>query len=89
MLDNTILKLLYVVVIIVCLMLLPFLLYSLVLSGEREIEDINVGGVDEFYVGVDVAFHNLDQIKELINRVDSYSNFFLVGTTGISHDEMS
>ena len=79
-------KLLYVVVIIVCLMLLPFLLYSLALSGEREIEDINVGGVNEFYVGVDVAFHNLDQIKELINRVDSYSNFFLVGTTGISHD---
>ncbi len=67
-------------------MLLPFLLYSLALSGEREIEDINVGGVDEFYVGVDVAFYDLDQIKELINRVDSYSNFFLVGTTGISHD---
>jgi len=74
-----------IVVFIVCLILLPFVLYGLALSMDKEPVEIN-DNVEEFYVGVDVAFYDLDQIKEIIDRVDSYSNFFLLGTTGISHN---
>ena len=82
-LDTLNLKL--IVVLIVCLMLFPFLLYSVALSIEKEPVEVN-DNVDEFYVGVDVAFDDVDQTKEIIDRVDSYSNFFLLGTTGISHE---
>jgi len=72
------LNLKYIVVFIVCLMLFPFLLYGIALSMEREPVEVN-DNVDEFYVGVDVAFNDIDQTKEIIDRVDSYSNFFLLG----------
>ncbi len=40
----------------------------------------------DFFIGIDVAYDDVDQIKELIDQVSPYSNFFLIGSTGISHD---
>ncbi len=43
--------------------------------------------IQEFFVGVDVAYDNLDEIKELIDEVSSYTNLFVIGSTGISYNE--
>ena len=43
--------------------------------------------IPEFFVGIDVAYDNLDEIKELIDEVSPYTNLFVIGTTGISYNE--
>ena len=35
----------------------------------------------ELFVGVDVAHDNLDEIKELIDEVNPYTNLFVIGST--------
>jgi hypothetical protein len=54
-------------------------------SGESSNMDNDVDN-SIFYVGIDVAYADVNQIKELIDQVCNYSNFFLLGSTGISHD---
>ena len=83
--DNDTLNLKYIFVIVACMLLLSILFYGLAMNPENEFDEFIVGD-DDFYVGVDVAFADVDQIKGIIDRVDSYSNFFLLGSTGISHD---
>jgi len=41
----------------------------------------------DFFVGVDVAYADLDAIKELVDKVSSYTNLFVIGSTGITYDE--
>jgi len=75
-----ILKLKYIFPIVVCLLLLPsFLLYTLVVSFENEF--------DEFYFGIDVAYADVDKIKKLVDQISDYTNFFVIGSTGISYDQ--
>ena len=40
----------------------------------------------DFYFGIDVAYADVEKIKNLIDKVSSYTNLFLVGSTGISHN---
>jgi len=40
----------------------------------------------DFYVGVDVAYADMQEIKSLIDEVSPYTNLFLLGSTGISHN---
>ena len=68
-----------IVAIIACLILIPFILYSIVVSRENEFE--------EFYFGVDVAYAELDKIEALVDQVTNYTNFFVIGSTGISHNQ--
>jgi len=77
--DNDTLNLKYIIVIIVCLLLLPLLLYSFVVSFENEF--------DEFYFGVDVAYADLEKINILLDNVSDYTNFFVIGSTGITYDQ--
>ena len=41
----------------------------------------------EFFVGIDVAFYDLDEMYNLINEVNAYTNLFIIGTTDISLNE--
>jgi hypothetical protein len=41
----------------------------------------------EFFVGIDVAFYNLDEMYDLIDEVSYYTNLFIIGTTEISSNE--
>ena len=41
----------------------------------------------ELYVGIDVAYYNLDEMYDLIDEVSIYTNLFVIGTTGISYNE--
>ena len=43
--------------------------------------------VPEFFVGIDVAYDDLDEIKGLIDEVSPYTNFFVIGCTGISYNK--
>ena len=56
-----------------------FLSYGF-LSGE------NFGDSLDFYFGIDVAHADVKAIKEAIDEVSSYTNLFLIGSTGISHN---
>ena len=40
------------------------------------------------YLGVDVAYADLAAIKRLIDKVSPYTNLFVIGSTGISHDQI-
>ena len=42
----------------------------------------------DFFVGVDVAYADLDAIKRVIDEVSSYTNLFVIGSTGISSDKI-
>jgi hypothetical protein len=41
----------------------------------------------DFFVGVDVAYADLLKVKEVIDEVCPYTNLFVIGSTGISHDQ--
>ncbi len=43
----------------------------------------DAGQVDVF-VGVDAAYDNVDSIKSLVDEVKAYTNFFVIGSTGIT-----
>jgi hypothetical protein len=43
-------------------------------------------GSPDIFIGVDVAYENLTEIKKLIDEVSSYTNLFVIGCTGITHN---
>ena len=40
----------------------------------------------DLFVGIDVAYIGVEEIKILVDEVSSYTNLFVIGSTGISHD---
>jgi hypothetical protein len=40
----------------------------------------------EFFFGLDVAYENIEDIKVLVNEVRTYTNLFIIGCTGITHN---
>ena len=42
----------------------------------------------DVFVGIDVAYSDVEEIKTLIDEVSSYTNLFVIGSTGISHDQI-
>lgn len=59
-----------------------FLTYGFLSGGNRGIREDR----PDFFFGVDVAYGDVDEIKNLIDEVSSYTNLLLIGSTGISHD---
>jgi hypothetical protein len=41
----------------------------------------------DVFVGVDVAYADMTAIKNLIDKISSYTNVFVIGSTGISYNE--
>jgi hypothetical protein len=39
----------------------------------------------DIFIGIDVAYENLTEIKKLIDEVSSYTNLFIIGCTGITY----
>ena len=69
-----------VFVIIACVLLSSLLFYSF----------FNIGAENEFaefYVGVDVAYDDLDEIKNLVDQVAGYTNMVIIGSTGITYNQ--
>ena len=61
------------------------LITSLILSYSAIYSFQRVERPDLFF-GLDVAYEDMDEIKELVDEVSSYTNLFIVGCTGITHD---
>ena len=40
----------------------------------------------ELFVGVDVAYDNMEEIKGLVDEISNYTNTFVIGSTGITYD---
>ena len=40
----------------------------------------------DFFVGIDVAYDNIKEIKKLADEVSSYTNLFVIGSRGITHN---
>jgi hypothetical protein len=39
----------------------------------------------DLFVGIDAAYEDMDEVKQLIDHVSSYTNVFVLGCTGITH----
>ena len=74
-------KYLIVVVLLVLLLIVPVFLYYGFLA------DTPVkGDPSGLFVGVDVAFDNVTEIKRLVDEISPYTNTIVIGSTGITHD---
>lgn len=51
------------------------------LSNEKSIEAFG-----DVFVGVDVAYESMEANKKLIDQISSYTNLFVLGCTGITHN---
>ncbi|GAI46134.1 unnamed protein product, partial [marine sediment metagenome] len=69
--------------ILVSILIVALLLLNYGFLGNPQIEES-----PEFFVGVDVAYADLPAIKGLIDKISSYTNLFVIGSTGISYDEI-
>ena len=68
-------------IILVSVLILASLIVNYFFLDTPQIEEF-----PDFFVGVDVAYADLEAIKRVIDEVSSYTNLFIIGSTGISHD---
>ena len=69
--------------IIVSVLISATLTYGL-MSGRPQASKTDPLGV---FVGVDVAYDNIDEIKTLMDSISPYTNLFIIGSTGITYNE--
>jgi len=50
-------------------------------------EKLNPNRSTDFYVGIDAAYDDVAEIKVLVDEVSSYTNLFVIGSTGITFNE--
>ena len=65
------------------LVLSLFLTYDFLSGGDRENSVVHK---PDFFFGVDVAYGDVNKIRNLIDEISSYTNFMLIGSTKISSD---
>ena len=63
-----------------------FLFVSLSLYYVFLIKDSPEGEPPKVFVGVDVAYGNMAEIKRLVDEISNYTNLFVIGCTGISYN---
>ena len=76
-------KQLFFVVIFFSMLVVSLLFISIFLVDPSKKEST------EFFVGIDVAYNDIEEIKTLVDEVSSYTNLFIIGSTGISHHQMN
>jgi hypothetical protein len=68
-----------------------FLLITLVCSTQIGVfTSVGVQAEDtpDVFVGVDMAYGGVDEIKQFVDEVDSYTNLFVLGCTGVTQDRL-
>jgi hypothetical protein len=63
---------------LVIILLLRIGLPAANLVKRRELSDL--------FVGIDAAYEDMDEVKQLVDDVSSYTNVFVLGCTGITHN---
>ena len=65
---------------------LAILLFSLFFLGIKPLVDnYPKSNSPDVFVGVDVAYDNVEEVKKVVDEVKAYTNFFVVGSTGITY----
>ncbi|MFB3889519.1 MAG: hypothetical protein ACE14S_08505 [Candidatus Bathyarchaeia archaeon] len=67
-------------VFLVCLLVAQILLSSSYQAKAQAVAQPDV------FVGIDVAYENLDDIKQLVDEVSGYTNLFVIGCSGITRN---
>jgi hypothetical protein len=75
-------KKLYAIAILCFLLFVSLFFISVSLISDQKDETPDV------FVGIDVAYIGLEQIKALVDKVSNYTNLFIIGSKGISHDPL-
>lgn len=68
---------------------IPFALLLIVaplLHYEFFVQEFLQSKTPEVFVGVDVAYDNMEEIKKLVDKIGSYTNTIVIGSTGITYD---
>ncbi|TRO53718.1 hypothetical protein E2P63_02075, partial [Candidatus Bathyarchaeota archaeon] len=73
-------KKIHVATVFAVLLAASFLFISVFLSTTAETKTPDV------FVGIDVAYSDVEEIKALIDEVSSYTNTFVVGSTKITYN---
>ena len=63
-----------------------FLLVASLLFVSSFLIGIPKNEVPNVFVGVDVAHNNVEEIKELVDEINSYTNTLVIGSTGITYN---
>ena len=74
-------KYILITILLVLLLIVPVFLYYGFLA-ETPVK----GEPSGLFVGVDVAFDNVAEIKMLVDEISPYTNTIVIGSTGITHD---
>jgi len=72
----------YVIAVAIACLLVMSLVFSFVFLGsppKKEYQDV--------FVGIDAAYDSPEEIKTLVDAVSSYTNFFVIGSKGITFNE--
>ncbi len=73
-------KKLYLIAFFCFLLVASFLFISVFLIGVPE------SGFPDIFVGVDVAYNDVEEIKGIVGEIGSYTNTFVIGSTGITYN---
>jgi hypothetical protein len=68
-----------------------FLLLTLVCSvliGVFPSVIVQAGDAPDVFVGIDMAYGGVDEIKQCVDEVGSYTNLFVLGCTGVTQDSL-
>ena len=66
--------------------ILCFLIFASLFFISFALLSIQKNESPDVFVGIDVAYIGVEQIKALVDEVSSYTNLFVIGSTGISLD---
>jgi len=67
-------------------LIVSLLIVSLFLGYSFFVKDPSRGDPPDVFVGVDVAYDDLAEIKGLVDEISSYTNLFVIGSTGITYN---
>ena len=67
--------------------LLTLLIVSVWVDYTFAISVSSTENLPEIFIGVDVAYYNIDEMYDLIDEVSPYTNLFVIGAEGISYNQ--
>jgi len=66
--------------------IVSLLIVSLFLNYSFFVNDPSKSNTPSVFVGVDVAYDDLTEIKRLVDEISYYTNLFVIGSTGITYN---
>jgi hypothetical protein len=70
----------------VAFFLISMLISPIILNFSFPVQAQTENQAPDVFVGVDVAYENLTEIKTMVDEISSYTNLFVIGCTGITYN---